>query len=121
MRFAVEEGHVQAFCRAVGEQREGVVPPTFTATTSLHDPKHLSGAAQSGEGESVLHAEQHFEYLAPVRVHDVLAVTEAPGKTWTKQSRSGGTLTFTELVKELRDEHGMLVVRSRMVLVSTTS
>ncbi|UIX29381.1 FAS1-like dehydratase domain-containing protein [Streptomyces sp. GQFP] len=129
LRFPVEEGHVLAFARAVGEPPPGpgdLVPPTFTATTVQHDPEHMRdlrptgalAAATADEGATVLHAEQHFEYLAPVRVGDVLHVAETPGRTWTKQSGQGGTLTFTELVKELRDDTGSVVVRSRMVLVT---
>jgi hypothetical protein len=128
MRFAVEEGHVVAFARAVGDetaQAELHVPPTFTAATVLHDPEHMVGlrpvgalAQEPRPGESLLHAEQHFEYLGPVRVGDVLEVTESQGRTWTKTSRSGAVLTFTELLKELHDSAGNVVVRSRMVLVS---
>jgi hypothetical protein len=128
MRFPVEAGHVLAFARAIGDEtavRDGQVPPTFTATTVIHDPEHMRGMQPAGalalappEGESMLHAEQHFEFLAPVGVGDVLIVTESVGRTWTKQSKDGGVLGFTELVKELRDEAGSLVVRSRMVLVS---
>ncbi|MEV8546465.1 MaoC family dehydratase N-terminal domain-containing protein [Streptomyces sp. NPDC051572] len=128
LRFPVEEGHVLAFTRAVGEPPPGagdVVPPTFTATTVQHDPQHMRDmrpigalAATADEGGMVLHAEQHFEYLGPVRVGDVLHVDEVPGRTWTSQSGQGGTLTFTELVKELRDDTGSVVVRSRMVLVT---
>jgi hypothetical protein len=129
LRFPVEEGHVLSFSRAVGEPPPGpgdLVPPTFTATTVQHDPEHMRDmrpvgalAAAADSGGVVLHAEQHFEYLGPVRVGDVLHVSETPGRTWTRQSRQGGTLTFTELVKELRDDTGALVVRSRMVLVMT--
>jgi hypothetical protein len=128
-RFPVEEGHVLCFSRAVGEAPPGpggLVPPTFTATTVLHDPEHMRDmrpvgalAASADGGGAVLHAEQHFEYLGPVRVGDVLQVSETPGRTWTRQSRQGSTLTFTEVVKELRDDTGALVVRSRMVLVRT--
>jgi hypothetical protein len=129
MRFAVEEGHVLAFARAIGDETalaSRTVPPTFTATTVQHDPEHMRGmhpvgalAIEPPPGQSLLHAEQHFEYLAPIGIGDVLTVTESQGASWTKQNRQGGVLTFTELIKELRDDAGALVVRSRMVLVST--
>ncbi|WP_206443112.1 FAS1-like dehydratase domain-containing protein [Candidatus Protofrankia californiensis] len=128
-RFPVEEGHVMAFARAVGEPMpspERVVPPTFTATSIQHDPEHMRGMRPTGAlavapvgGGELLHAEQHFEYLLPVHLGDVLDVTEEYGRRWTKNSKRGGKLLFTELVKELRNQHGAVVVRSRMVLVET--
>jgi N-terminal half of MaoC dehydratase len=128
MQFPIEVGHVLAFARAVGEPAPEVgqiAPPTFTATSIQHDPEHMRGmrpsgplATVAGDGGAVLHAEQHFEYLAPVRVGDVLTVSEAVGRSWAKIRRQGGALEFTEHIKELRDDHGEVVVRSRMVLVT---
>jgi hypothetical protein len=129
VRFPVEEGHALAFARAVGEHPSGpgdVVPPTFTSTSIQHDPEHMRDMQPAGalaaavtSGGTVLHAEQRFEYLRPVRIGDVLQVSEQQGRTWLKTSRSGATLTFTELIKELRDQVGELVVRSVTVLVAT--
>jgi acyl dehydratase len=115
-RFPVEEGHVLAFARAIGESAPApgdVVPLTFAAATALHDPGQLRAPA----GETLLHAEQDFEYFAPLRVGAVTWVTERPGRTWVKASKRGERLTFTELIKELRDGGGELLLRTRMVLV----
>lgn len=118
-----------AFARAIGEVPPGpgeVVPPTFTACSVQHDPEHMRDMVPAGAlaaavaaGGTVLHAEQHFEYLAPVRVGLVLTAVEREGQTWRKRSRDGGTLAFTELVKEFLNPVGDVVVRSRMVLVRT--
>jgi hypothetical protein len=119
-----------AFQRAVGEPAPPIpgigaaVPPTFPAADPLCDPEHMRGmrptgalAASSESGGSVLHAEQHFEYVAPIRVGDVLTVVVRDGRSWTKQGRSG-QLCFHEIVKEYRDGDGQVRVRSRMVLVT---
>jgi len=126
--FPIEEGHVLAFTRATGEQAPApgdVVPLTFAALTALHDPGHMRDMPPGGPpatgGETLLHAEQHFEYFAPLRVGAKTSVTERPGESWTKTSRRGEQLTFTELIKELRDDRGELVVRARTVLVSKAS
>jgi acyl dehydratase len=124
-RFPVEEGHVLAFARAIGEPAPApgdVVPLTFAAATALHDPGQMRGippaAAQCAPvGETLLHAEQDFEYFAPLRVGAVTYVTERPGRTWAKTSKRGERLTFTELIKELRDGGGEFLLRTRMVLV----
>jgi hypothetical protein len=73
----------------------------------------------SAGGGSVLHAEQHFEYFASVRVGDLLTVHESDGRRWHKQSRRAGALEFREIVREYRDPSDELVLRSRMVLVDT--
>src|SRR5208282_3902915 len=50
------------------------------------------------------------EYHRPVRPGDVLTVTSHPGKTWEREGRRGGTMTFAESVLEYRDQHGEQVV-----------
>ena len=133
--FDVEAGHVLAFARAVGDEQlvhdvplSGTpVPVTFPAAAVQFDPTHMRGLRPSGAltatistaGGSVLHAEQEFEYFAPVHVGDSLTVTEYQGASWRKQSRRAGTLTFHEFVRDYRDVTGELVLRSRMVLVDT--
>ncbi|MFI5314978.1 MAG: MaoC family dehydratase N-terminal domain-containing protein [Myxococcota bacterium] len=73
-----------------------------------------SGAAAGG-----LHAEQHFEYHAPLRAGDVLTAESKPGKTWEKEGKRGGKLHFSESVTEYRNQHGQLVVTARGVGVRT--
>lgn len=129
LRFPIEEGHALAFARAVGERPPGpgeIVPPTFTACATQHDPEHMRDMQPAGAlaaaveaGGTVLHAEQSFEYLAPVRVGDVLTVIDKPGRSWEKRSRTGARLAFSELVREFLNPVGDVVVRSRMVLVRT--
>jgi hypothetical protein len=134
VRFTVEPGHVMTFARVVGARDLAEVPPppgtpvpaTFAAVDVQFDPAHMrnmrpAGALAAAEGAagSVLHAEQHFEYLRPLRVGDVLTVGQAEGRTWEKPRRHGGRLKFREFIKEYRDSGDELVVRSRMVLVET--
>ncbi|EIV90880.1 MaoC family dehydratase N-terminal domain-containing protein [Frankia sp. QA3] len=135
-RFVVEQGHLLAFGRAIGAPPPGraglaaldppaPVPPTFVAASALHDPEHLRGLRSTGplaappDGGSLLHAEQHFEYLAPIRVGDVLEVERTDGRRWEKKSRHGGRLRFREVITDYRFPNGALSVRSRMILVET--
>jgi len=134
MRFSVEPGHVMAFRRAIGDTSHGdfppepgtAIPPTFVAVDAQFHPDHMRDLRPAGAlataiagGGNVLHAEQEFEYLAPVLVGQVLTVDERVGRTWSKSGRGGGLLQFREILKEYRDERGATVVRSRMVLVDT--
>jgi hypothetical protein len=133
--FRVEPGHVLVFARAVGDEDLAhdvpapgtTVPATFLSTAAQFDPTHMRGLQPSGAladttsrlGGSVLHAEQEFEYFAPVCVGDQLTVTEYENATWRKHSRRAGDLLFREILSDYHDAEGNLVLRSRMVLVDT--
>jgi hypothetical protein len=113
-------------------------PPTFLQASAQFDPdyflrpkigepwfgsgKEPTGVKRDGSGGGGgggLHAEQHFEYHRTPVVGDVLTATVLPGKTWEKEGRRGGKLTFTETVTEYRDQNGELVVTARGLGVRT--
>lgn len=124
---------------AATTEAQGVIaPPTFLQSVVQYDDewqfrprtgepwmgsgREPTGAPEptSGEGSSnLLHAEQHFEYHRHVRAGDVLSAVDKPGRTWQKEGRRGGLLTFTESIIEYRDQHGELVVTARSVGVVT--
>jgi len=116
-----------------------VAPPTFVQASAQFDPGYrlrpkigepwfgsgreptgVPAPPGGGGGGTGLHAEQHYEYHRPVRPGDVLTVTSRPGKTWEREGRRGGTMTFSESVLEYRDQHGELVVTARGVGVRTS-
>lgn len=128
--FPIEQGHVQAFAMALGEDPAGI-PPTFPIAFAHADPDwpllmrpgrpwNGSGAgpgiAGSGGG---LHAEQEFTYHRPLREGETLTAHKEQGRTWTKEGRSG-VLTFSERHTDFRDDAQQLVVRSTTVTVATT-
>ncbi len=124
-RFPVEASHIMMFARAIGDLNPVytdpqspdaaefgavITPPTFTMAGAQFDPDSTvrpkpgepwfgSAAEPSGakrEASGRLHAEQHFEYHRPVLAGEVLTARERAGKSWTKESKKGGTLTFEE-------------------------
>lgn len=138
----VEASHILMFARAIGDTNpayaaaaDSVAPPTFLQSVAQFDPdyylrpqpgqpwfgsgKTASGVAGKAASAGGLHAEQHFEYLRPVRPGDVLSVDYIPGRTWEKDSRRAGKLTFRERVAEYRDQTGALVCRATSVSVTT--
>ena len=131
IRFPVEASHIMMFARAVGDpnpvyqRSEGAIaPPTFPQAVAQFDPEyHLRpkpnekwfGSAKTASGvegkpKSLggLHAEQHFEYRRPLRAGDVLTVEYKDGKTWEKESKRAGKLTFREKIAEYRDRKASL-------------
>lgn len=114
-----------------------IAPPTFVQASAQFDPeyrlrpkigepwfgsgKEPTGVPResSGGGGGGLHAEQHYEYHRHPRAGEVLTATVKPGKTWEKEGRRSGKLTFTETITEYRDQHGELVVTARGVGVRT--
>ncbi len=128
---------------ARGTEVGGIIaPPTFAQASAQYDPHYPlrpqigkpwfgsgarpsprssagSGGSSGGSGGTGLHAEQHFEYHRAVRPGDVFTVESRPGETWQKQGRRAGTLTFSELITEYRDQDGELVVTARSVGVRT--
>lgn len=117
-----------------------IAPPTFPIAVKQFDPdsamrpnagkpwfgsaKEPSGAAgtatqsQAPSG-GVLHAEQYFEYHRHPKVGDVFTVERKLGRTWEKEGRRSGKLTFRETTSEYRDQKGELVVTARSIAVTT--
>ncbi len=140
--FPVEATHIMMFRRSIGDYtvpdtglEKAAAPPTFPRAVAQFDPDYFlrlkpgvpwfgSGKKSSGvDGKPAssggLHAEQHFEFMRPVRPGDVLTVTEKAGKTWEKESKRAGKMFFSERVAEYRDQKGELVCISRGVGVRT--
>jgi hypothetical protein len=135
-QFPVESGQVLVFARSVGdldpvyEEQVGVadggplvVPPTFVRSAEHFDPDslcrpHPRGLEQPGRGGTIdtVHAEQHFEYFAPLRAGEQLTVESFEGSTWAKRGRAGD-LEFFETITEFRGPSGELCVRARKVSV----
>jgi acyl dehydratase len=128
---------VYADAEKAGQAETGgiIAPPTFPQAVAQFDPEYAlrpkpgepwfgSGKTASGvEGKPKtsggLHAEQHFEYHRHLRPGDVLSVESKPGKTWERESKRAGKLTFRERIVEYRDQNGELVITARSVGVTT--
>ena len=124
---------------AATEPGQIIAPPTFAQASAQFDPDYFlrpkvgepwfgSGATPTGKvkssevssgGGGGLHAEQHFEYHRHLTPGDVLSATTLDGKTWEKQSKRAGTLSFNETITEYRDQDGELVITARGIGVRT--
>ena len=126
---------------ATTEPGSVIAPPTFAQSSAQFDPDYFlrpkvgqpwfgsgkepsgisrgQGSGGGGGGGGGLHAEQHFEYHRHLKPGDVLTATVKPGKTWEKESKRAGKLTFSETVTEYRDQNGELVITATGVGVRT--
>jgi hypothetical protein len=138
--FPIEPGRICTFARSVGDHdavyaeqllptASGtplVTPSTFVRSADHYDPtRPRPGADAPGapdgtggfvDGSNALHAEQHFEYLGSFRAGDRVRVQTSPGRTWTKEGRSG-QLQFYETVTEYSNSDGEVLLRARKVSV----
>jgi acyl dehydratase len=104
--------------RAAPETAPAAGSGSGSSEAAAGDRPRRSGGGGGGGGGG-LHAEQHYEYHAPVKVGDVLTATTRMGETWEKEGRRAGKLVFSETITEYRNQDGELVVTARGVGVRT--
>jgi len=116
-----------------------IAPPTFERAHAQFDPdwflRPKIGEPWFGSGKNptgvtsatpdqdnlsrTLHAEQHYEYHRHPKPGDVLRSVVKPGKTWEKEGKRGGKLTFTEEITEYYDQNDQPVWTVRSINVVT--
>jgi hypothetical protein len=129
--WVVEAGKIGEFARAVMnpseayERTEAVAPPTFPQSMALWRAR--SNAARRGPGggggrdmRRVLHGEQEFEYVRPLRAGDVLTATSHVKDEYEKEGKRGGTMRFVVSETVFRDQAGEIVAYSRGTTIVTS-
>jgi acyl dehydratase len=123
----VETGKIREFARAVQDPNPAwladdgaLAPPTFLMTlahwiTDLGDTR----SAVKLDYRRLLHGEQEFEYLAPIRAGDVLRFRSRTKDAFEKQGKRGGTMTFVVGETEFRNQQGDVVAYLRNTAIET--
>ena len=113
VHFEVREDHVRRFADVVGGDGSSV-PPTFVTAPEIEAglDQVVADPELGLDFARVVHGEQEFEWLRPVRVGDVLEV-----RTTIESIRAKGGHEFLTLRTEMRDEAGVLVVLARSLLI----
>lgn len=129
LEWVVERGKIAEFARAVlnesGEHSkpEAVAPPTFPQTLSFwrmrQDRPRGSGGGQR-DMSRVLHGEQEFEYVRPLRAGDVLTATSRVIDSYEKEGKRGGTMQFVVSETQFADANGEVVAYSRGTSIVTS-
>jgi acyl dehydratase len=123
----VETGKIREFARAVKDpnpawlaDERALAPPTFLMTlahwvTDMGDTR----SAVKLDYRRLLHGEQEFEYLAPIRAGDVLRFRSRTKDVFEKQGKRGGTMTFVIGETEFRNQDGAVVAYLRNTAIET--
>jgi len=118
--------HVAAFADALADDDPryrgdgAVAPPTYPIAFMI---QALAGGADAF-GElgldflTLVHGEQEFEYVRPVRVGETLTLSGRIADIYEKRSSSGSVLDFVVLETEAKDTDDETVFWSRNVLIS---
>ena len=67
----------------------------------------------------VLHGEQEYEYVRPLRAGDVLTSQTQLKEEYEKEGKRGGTMRFVVSETVFRDQAGEIVAYSRSTTIET--
>ena len=132
LEWVVERGKIAEFARAVlnesneHSKADAVAPPTFPQTLSFWRAREArprgggGGAGGARDMRRVLHGEQEFEYVRPLRAGDVLTATSKIVDEYEKEGKRGGTMRFVVSETQFRDQNGEIVAYSRGTSIVTS-
>jgi acyl dehydratase len=127
LEWIVERGKIAEFARAVlndspeHSKADAVAPPTFPQTLSFWRARQAAPRGGGGRDmRRVLHGEQEFEYIRPLRAGDVLTATSRVVDEYEKEGKRGGTMRFVVSETEFRDQGGDVVAYSRGTSIVTS-
>jgi acyl dehydratase len=123
----VELGKIREFAKAVKDPspayRDGdapIAPPTFLMTIA-HWIGDL-GATRSAvklDYRRLLHGEQEFEYVRPIRAGDTLTFRSCTKDVYEKAGKRGGSMLFVVGETEFTNQRGEVVAYMRNVAIET--
>jgi hypothetical protein len=124
----VERGKIREFANAILdddprylEDPEPPAPPTFTMTTAFWPRQADAPVPNLGLNYArVLHGEQEYEYLVPVKAGDVLTAHAKISDVYEKEGKRGGTMTFVVFETTYKNQRGEDAVIARQVIVETS-
>lgn len=122
----VAADHVAAFADALGDGDPryrgagAVAPPTYPIAFMI---QAMAGGADAFQElglnfATLVHGEQEFEYVRPIRAGETLTLTGRIADVYEKRSSGGGILDFVVLETEATDAERRPVFWSRNVLIS---
>ncbi len=111
--------HIAQFARAIGMSSEtapAIAPPTFMkAVEGENNSSRRILDALGVELKRVLHAEQQFDYLAPIRAGDVLRVQRTVTEIYERKNGQMEFIVIESSVTRTNDDE--LAGRSRQIVL----
>jgi acyl dehydratase len=128
----VERGKIREFAQAIKDDdplyldedqalREagGILAPiTFLQTVSHWDDGRGRPRVPM-DLKRVLHGEQEYEFLEPIRAGDTLTVKSRIVDVYEKPGKRGGTMSFVVTETTYTNQHGRVAARARAVAIET--
>lgn len=122
--LTVERGKVRELLLAIGDDNpayqgdDSPLPPTFPAVLAFWGAGGLEDALKQIDVDiwNVLHAEQEYEYLAPIHIGDTVTGTTHIADISARGSGENA-MEFVEFVTEYVNQHGAPVVRDRALII----
>jgi acyl dehydratase len=122
----VERGKVREFARAVKDpnpaftEDRALAPPTFLMTIAhwVGDLGKTRSAVKL-DFRRLLHGEQDFEYVKPIRAGDVLTFRSRTKEVFEKAGKRGGKMLFIIGETEFRNQRGEVVAYMRNTAIET--
>jgi acyl dehydratase len=123
----IEFGKIREFARAVkdpnplfADETRCVAPPTFLMTIAhwIGDLGQTRSAVKL-DYRRLLHGEQEFEYVRPVRPGDVLTFRSRTKDVFEKAGKRGGKMLFVIGETEFTNQRGEVVAYSRNTAIET--
>lgn len=119
--FAVEDGKVREFARAIQDPSDpvGGVPLTFTAVAAHYRDARAAVEKLGFDMKRVVVGEVEWQYSRPLVVGDRLSARRVVADVKTREGSRGGTMKLVTLETEFRDAAGDVALRQREVLIET--
>ena len=122
----VELGKIREFAKAVKDDSAAylgdtpVAPPTFLMTIAhwIGDLGQTRSAVKL-DFRRLLHGEQDFEYIRPIRAGDVLTFRSRTKEVFEKQGKRGGKMLFIIGETEYKNQRGEVVAYTRNTAIET--
>jgi acyl dehydratase len=131
--FPIERGKIKEFADALGDWNPiyrdaahaaktpagGIVAPPTMLRCFLYEPHEAAEALKVKDWSYIVHGEQEFEYLAPVKAGDVLTAQDEIVSIVEKESRRAGKLQIAVIETTFHNQRGEKVQVARRTLVET--
>jgi acyl dehydratase len=122
----VEFGKVREFARAIKDanplyfdEARCLAPPTFLMTIAHWMDLSATRPGPKLDLRRLLHGEQEFEYLKPIRPGDVLTTRSRTKDVFEKPGKRGGRMLFVVGETEFTNQRGEVVAYMRSTSIQT--